>query len=80
MMLHQDASPHAWFEGHARLDPVIILDDATSAASSAALMEEVAMQSSYLGLASTFGGHGPQSSLYTVRGSHYLHSSEAGAR
>jgi hypothetical protein len=55
----QGASPHAWLEGHARLDPVTTLDDATSAAYFAVPVAEVAMQSSYLGLASTFGGHGP---------------------
>jgi len=80
MMLHQDASSHAWLEGQGTLDLVITMDDANSAIYSAVLVEEEGTQSSFLGLAETFAGHGLPSSLYTDRGSHYFFTPEAGGK
>jgi transposase len=80
MMLHQDGSPHGWLDGRAPLDLVVTMDDATSAIYSAVLVEQEGTQSSFLGLAETFAGHGLPSSLYTDRGSHYFHTPEAGGK
>jgi hypothetical protein len=80
MMLHQDASRDAWLAGRALLDLVVTLDDATSAISSAILVEEEGTVSSFLGLAETIARHGLFCSLYTDRGSHYFHTPEAGGK
>lgn len=80
MMLHQDGSLHGWLEGQAPLDLVITLEDATSAIYSAVLVEQEGTQSSFLGLAETFAGHGLPSSFYTDRGSHYFHTPQAGGK
>ena len=80
MMLHQDASRDARLAGRAPLDLVVSLDDATSAIYSAILVEEEGTVSSFLGLAETIARHGLFCSLYTDRGSHYFHTSEAGGK
>jgi transposase len=80
MMLHQDASKHAWLAGRAPLDLVIMLDDATSAIYSALLVEEEGTLSSFLGLCETIAAKGLFCSLYTDRGSHYFHTPEAGGK
>jgi transposase len=58
MMLHQDASRHAWLEGHGPLDLVVTLDDATSEIYSAFLVEEEGTVSSVLGLIETIAAKG----------------------
>ena len=51
MMLHQDASTHAWFIGDDRkYDLVVTLDDATSAIYSAFLVDEEGTESSLRGI------------------------------
>jgi transposase len=80
MMLHQDASRHAWLAGRAPLDLVITLDDATSAIYSALLVEEEGTVSSFAGLAETIASQGLFCSLYTDRGSHYFYTPEAGGQ
>jgi transposase len=80
MMLHQDASRHAWLSGQPPLDLVVTLDDATSAIHSAILVEEEGTMSSFMGLAETIAGHGLPCSLYTDRGSHYFHTPAAGGK
>ena len=80
MMLHQDASRHAWLEGHGLLDLVVTLDDATSEIYSAFLVEEEGTVSTFLGLIETIAAKGLFCSLYTDRGSHYFHTSEAGGK
>lgn len=80
MMLHQDGSRHCWLDGHAALDLVITMDDATSAIYSAFLVEEEGTQSSFVGLAETIAGHGLPCSLYSDRGSHYFHTPQAGGK
>ncbi len=80
MMLHQDASTHAWLAGQPALDLVITLDDATSAIYSAILVEEEGTASSFLGLAEVIERHGLFIELYTDRGSHYFHTPEAGGK
>jgi transposase len=80
MMLHQDASRHAWLEGCGPLDLVVTLDDATGEIYSAFLVEEEGTVSSFLGLIETIAKKGLFCSLYTDRGSHYFYTPEAGGK
>jgi transposase len=80
MMLHQDASRHAWLSGCAPLDLVVTLDDATSGIYSAFLVDEEGTQSSFRGLAETIAGHGLFCSLYTDRGGHYFYTPVTGGK
>src|SRR6478672_7041141 len=80
MMLHQDASRHAWLPDGPALDLVVTMDDATSEIYSAFLIEEEGTDSTFLALLAVFGRNGLPLSLYTDRGSHYFHTSEAGGK
>lgn len=80
MMLHQDASKHAWLADQALLDLVITMDDATSEIYSAFLVPEEGTQSSFRGLVETIERHGLFMELYTDRGSHYFFTPEAGGK
>ena len=81
MMLHQDASMHAWLAGQTRsYDLVVTLDDATSAIYSAFLTDEEGTASSFRGLGEVVARHGLFCSLYTDRGSHYFLTREAGGK
>ena len=79
MLLHQDASRHAWLPGdERRYDLVVTLEDATSAIYSAFLVEEEGTASSFRGLGEVIERHGLFCALYTDRGSHYFHTPDAG--
>ena len=78
MLLHQDASRHAWLDGAPPLDLVVTLGDATSQIQSAFLVEEEGTASSFRGLAEVVGAQGLFCALYTDRGSHYFHTPQAG--
>jgi transposase len=80
MLLHQDASRHAWLEGQPPLDLVVTLDDATSEVYSAFLVEEEGTASSFRGLAEVVAAKGLFCALYTDRGSHYFHTPTAGGK
>jgi transposase len=80
MLLHQDASRHAWLDGAPPLDLVVTLDDATSEIYSAFLVEEEGTASSFRGLAEAVAAKGLFCALYTDRGSHYFHTPSAGGR
>jgi hypothetical protein len=80
MLLHQDASRHAWLVGQPPLDLVVTLDDATSTIYSAFLVEEEGTASSFRGLAEVVAAKGLFCALYTDRGSHYFHTPAAGGR
>jgi hypothetical protein len=80
MMLHQDASKHAWLAGMPPLDLVITMDDATSTIYSAFLVPEEGTQSSFRGLVEVIEQHGLFMELYTDRGSHYFHTPAAGGK
>lgn len=80
MMLHQDASPHAWLSGRGPLDLVVTLDDATSEIYSAILVEEEGTASTFRGLSETIERHGLFCSLYTDRGGHYFFTPKAGEK
>lgn len=73
MMLHQDASRHAWLgEAAPACDLVVTLDDATSALYSAMLVAEEGTDSTFAALLEVFTVRGLPCSLYTDRGSHFL--------
>jgi len=81
MMLHQDASTHAWLPGEGcRYDLVVSMDDATSAIYSIFLVDEEGTASSFRGLREVIERHGLFCTLYTDRGSHYFHTPEAGGK
>jgi transposase len=81
MMLHQDASTHAWLPGSARqYDLVVTMEDATSALYSAFLVDEENTASSFRGLREVVATHGLFCALYTDRGSHYFFTPEAGGK
>ena len=79
MMLHQDASTHAWLPGDAgKHDLVVTMEDATSAIYSMFLVDEEGTASSLRGIRDVVAKHGLFCSLYTDRGSHYFFTPEAG--
>jgi transposase len=81
MMLHQDASTHAWLPGAARkYDLVATMEDATSAVYSLFLVDEEGTASSLRGVREVVVKHGLFCSLYTDRGSHYFLTPAAGGR
>jgi transposase len=79
MMIHQDASKHAWF-GDISCDLVVTMDDATSEIYSAFFCEEEGTLSSFRGVAETIDKHGLFCSFYSDRGSHYWTTKEAGGK
>lgn len=80
MMLHQDASRHAWLQGRPGLDLVVTLDDATSEIYSGFLVDEEGTASSLRGLAETIQRHGLFCALYTDRGGHYFYTPVGGGK
>ena len=79
MMLHQDASTHAWLPGEVgKHDLVVTMEDATSAIHSMFLVEQEGTASSLRGVREVVATHGLFCSLYTDRGSHYFLTPEAG--
>ena len=81
MLLHQDASTHAWLPGDARCyDLVVTMEDATSAIYSAFLVDQEGTASSFRGLREVVASHGLFRSFYTDRGSHYFLPPEAGGK
>lgn len=81
MMLHQDASMHAWFlDQDRKYDLVVTLDDATSAIYSAFLVDEEGTASTLRGLCDVVSTQGLFCSLYTDRGSHYFFTPKAGEK
>jgi hypothetical protein len=87
-MLHQslprtrsgDASRHTWLSDGPALDLVVTMDDATNEIHSAFLVAEEGTDTTFQALLEVFGRHGLPLSLYTDRGSHYFHTSEAGGK
>ena len=81
MMLHQDASTHAWLPGdRGKHDLVVTMDDATSAIYSAFLVDEEGTASSFRGLAEVVARQGLCCALYTDRGSHYFYTPKTGEK
>jgi hypothetical protein len=68
MLLHQDASTHAWLPGDAgKHDLVVTMEDATSAIYSAFLVDQEGTASSLRGVRDVVAKHGLFCSLYTDR-------------
>lgn len=80
MMLHQDASTHAWLPGGVKHDLVVTMDDATSAIYSAFLVDQEGTASTFRGLQDVVDAHGLCCSFYTDRGSHYFFTPKAGEK
>jgi transposase len=81
MMLHQDASTHAWLPGGlGKHDLVVTMEDATSAIYSAFLVDQEGTASSLRGVREVVAKHGLFCSLYTDRGSHYFITPEGGGK
>ena len=79
MMVHQDASTHAWVPNQ-MWDLIVTMDDATSEIYSAFFVDEEGTWSSLQGVRETLEAKGLFSSFYSDRGSHYWHTPEAGGK
>jgi transposase len=79
MMIHQDASTHAWVPGE-QWDLIVTMDDATSEIYSMFFVEEEGTWSSLQGVRETLEVKGLFSSFYRDRGSHYWHTPQAGGK
>lgn len=79
MMLHQDGSRHEWVPGQ-MWDLIVTMDDATNEHYSAFFVPEEGTMSSFRGIRDVLLTRGLFSSLYSDRGSHYWHTSEAGGK
>lgn len=77
MMLFQDGSSHQWVVGQ-MWDLIVTMDDATSEHYSMFFVEEEGTASSFQGVGEVIEKKGLFCSIYTDRGSHYWHTSEAG--
>ena len=79
MLVHQDASTHAWVPGES-WDLVVTMDDATNEHYSMFLCAEEGTWSSFLGIREAVQAKGLFCSLYTDRASHYWTTPEAGGK
>jgi transposase len=79
MLIHQDASTHAWVPDQ-KWDLVVTMDDATSEVYSGFFVEQEGTLSSFQGVHETIAKHGLFSSFYSDRGSHYWITPVAGGK
>ena len=79
MMLHQDASTHAWVP-QAVWDLVVTMDDATSVHTSMFFCGQEGTASSFHGVGQTIARYGLFASLYSDRGAHYFTTPDAGGK
>jgi transposase len=80
MLLHIDASKHAWFQDGRYYDLITILDDATSEIYYAQLVEEEGTQTVMPALREVVEKHGWFAGLYSDRGAHFFHTPQAGGK
>lgn len=81
MMVHVDGSTHGWLPGQTwKQDLIAFVDDATSQVYAAYLVEEEGTLSVMAGLKQVIQEQGLFCSLYSDRGSHFFHTSEAGGK
>jgi len=80
MMLHIDASRHAWFQDERWYDLLSILDDATSEIYYAQLVEEEGTCTAMAALRQVIETHGLFCALYSDRGSHFFVTPKAGEK
>lgn len=78
MMVHLDASTHAWIPGVPMQDLVVALDDADGRILYAAFVEQEGTISTFQALWHVLTQHGRFCELYTDRGSHFCHTGKAG--
>jgi len=77
MLVHQDASTHAWLKGLPMADLVITLDDADGRILHGQFVPQEGTTSSLQGIAAVLRRHGRFCEFYTDRGSHYCKTSDA---
>ena len=78
MLVHQDASTHAWLPGLPEQDLVVTLDDADGRILDARFVPQEGTLSTMQALHPVLLRHGRFCELYTDRGSHYCTTTEAG--
>jgi transposase len=78
LLLHLDASRHAWVPGEPPLDLVSVSDDATNEVYYAALVAEENTATVFAALHAVIAQHGVFCALYTDRASHFRHTPPAG--
>jgi hypothetical protein len=78
MLLHLDASRHAWLPGSAQQDLVSVSDDATNEVYYAALVPEESTRTVLAALQAVVATHGVFCALYTDRASHFVHTPREG--
>ena len=79
MLLHMDASTHEWLAGQPMWDLNVLLDDADGRILDARFVPQEGTASTFAALHAVLSRHGRFVELYTDRGSHFCHTSVAGA-
>jgi transposase len=80
MLLHIDASKHAWFQDGRHYDRITILDDATSEISYAQLVEEEGTRTLMPAVREGIETQGVLCALYSDRASHFFVTPKAGGK
>jgi len=80
MMLHIDASEHAWFQDERKYELIVILDDATSEIYYAQLVEAESTHSMLSALREVVKTRGVFCSLYSDRAAHFFVTPKAGEK
>src|SRR5215470_6286142 len=80
MLLHIDASQHAWFGDGRYYDLITILDDATSEIYYAQLVEEEGTRTLMPAIREVIETHGVFCALYSDRASHFFVTPQAGGK
>jgi len=79
MLLHLDASTHQWLVDQPMWDLNVLLDDADGRILDARFVPQEGTASTFAALHAVLARHGRFVELYTDRGSHFCHTSVAGA-
>jgi hypothetical protein len=80
MLLHIDASKHAWFQDGRYYDLLTILDDATNEIYYARLVEEEGTRTIMPAVRAVIEKHGTFCALYSDRASHFFVTPKAGGK
>jgi transposase len=80
MLLHIDASEHAWFQDERKYELIVILDDATSEIYYAQLVEAESTRSMLSALQEVVKRRGVFCSLYSDRAGHFFVTPKAGEK
>jgi hypothetical protein len=80
MLLHIDASEHAWFQDERKYELIVILDDATSEIYYAQLVEAESTRSILSALREVVKTRGVFCSLYSDRAAHFFVTPKAGEK